>query len=185
MLRFPAASLAGSRALARLGPRSRARQWLARWAVRSGWTAMARADLELVVTRYTHDCVSEPQEELVALGLPPRLEGHNEYRKGWSEFVEEWGEMHLTPKFFIDLGGRSVVLAHGHIRGAASGAEADFDISQLMELRHGQVAHERMFSRWADALDAAGIEPAVLERLEALDPRGVVELPARVLTKPD
>ena len=185
MVRLPGLYAALARVLVTaLGPRSRVRQWLLRRSARSGWAAGARSDLELMLVRYAPDVVSEWPDDLVALGMPPRVQGRREYVAAWFEFTSAWSDLRAPQLFVIDLGDRALVFGHIEGRGAASGARVGLDIAQLLELRHGLVARERFFTDWAEGMRRAGIDAGVLAEIEALGVGDVMEISAAVLAKP-
>lgn len=185
MVRFPYLYAALALVLSSaLSPRSRLRQWVVRHSARSGWAAGARSDLELMLVRYAADVVSEWPDDLVALGMPARVQGRREYVDAWAEFMNPWREYRGAARFVIDLGDRALVFGHGEGRGAASGARVGFDIGQLVELRRGLVARERFFTDWAEAMRIAGIDTGVLAEIEALGIGDVLEVPPDAFANP-
>jgi hypothetical protein len=144
--------------------------------VLSGWAAGNRGDYELMQVRYATDLVYQWNPELVTLGLPSRVEGRGDWRRTVDEFNSAWEETDYALDFIIDFGERLLTLGRASFRGRASGAEVEFDYAQLIELRGGLAQHESDFTDWRQALSAAGLEPGLLDRLEALPPRGVLKL---------
>lgn len=163
---------------ARLDPGSTTRQRLLRRSTVSGWAAVARGDLDLTLARYAPDIVSQWPPDLVALGLPEEVEGKPAYKECWRSFRETWSEYELTPWFILDLGRRVVVLGQIRARGAASGAEVEFHLGQVLALgdRDPRVQKERFHVGWPEALSDAGVDVALLPEIEALAPGTATEL---------
>lgn len=159
-----------------LSPRSRARQWLIRRQFIQGWAAVNRGDYQSMRSRYedTIDYVWEP--DLVALGMPERITGFEEWMRAVAEFNQVWARWDYRVHYVVDLGRTMVSLGRCSMWGVASGAEAVYDYSQVIDLPRGRVARQRDVIHWDRALALAGLDPALLDRLVALPPGGTLEL---------
>jgi ketosteroid isomerase-like protein len=164
------------RAYVALRPESRFRRWIIRWQAVSGWAAWNRRDFKLMRIRYTEDLVFEYAPELVTLGLPQRTEGRDLWLTTLEEFLAPWDETSYTLQFAVDLGERLILIGRASFRGRASGAELEFDFCQLLEMRASLAAHERDFNDRRAAIAAAGLAPALVDRLEALPAGGMLRL---------
>jgi SnoaL-like protein len=169
-LRLPGMYTTVAPLVMKLRARSRLRRFLNRDGLRSGWSAASRHDFELMKIRYTEDMVYEFTPELITLGMPARVEGREEWLQALNEFGDAWASWRFRPRHQIDLDGRIVNLGFVSYRGEASGAEIEMEYAQVCVLPHGSVTHERDFNSWRAALEAAGLDPGLVERLEALRP---------------
>ena len=71
--------------------------------------------------------------------------------------AEAWEQSRLTPREFIDVGDRVVVLQHELRRGRGSGVEVESETAVLFDLRDGLVIRLQGFMDREDALEAAGL----------------------------
>jgi ketosteroid isomerase-like protein len=140
----------------------------------SALAAVSRGDIELWVKRYAPDAVHEWSPGLVSLGFPQRATGHAELFDAMSEWDAAWERWTMTQFFIIDLGDRLVAL--NKIAGRTRDAGVDVDIAHaaINEVPDGLIVRERDFNDWAAGLRAAGIDPTILDRLEALPPGGTL-----------
>ena len=167
LLSLPWLAAAGGRLLARRDPTSWLRKRLLARAVRSGWAGMSRQDTDLVLTRYADEIVQDWPTELVALGLPERLQGKAAWLEAWRGFMEAWDSYRLIPFALVDAGTCAVVLGRIEASGLSSGAGIDFSLGQLLEFdpRNNLVVRERFFTDWAEAVAAAGLDPGLLSQI--------------------
>jgi ketosteroid isomerase-like protein len=175
MVRSPRAYAAVAALGTNVSPRSRLRQRALLWGLASGYAAFHRQDLDLMLVRYSPDVVYETVPELTTLGLPARTDGHEGMRAAFGEFFTSWAQWSLTIHSVIDCGDFVVTLSSVAARGLGSGAEIELEFGQLVEPRGGLVGRERDFYKWTTALDAAGVDAGLLERLEELPPGATVE----------
>jgi ketosteroid isomerase-like protein len=176
LVAFPGLYRLLGRIFTRLRIGGRLRRWIIRDQTISGWAAVNRGDYELVKIRYSAELVYEFNPELVTLGLPERIESREGWLSAIADWATAWDDVHYELRFIIDLGDRMVGLGRASARGQASGAEIEFDYSQLVEMRDGVVHRERDFTDWEQVLFAAGFEAETLERLRALPPGGVLRI---------
>jgi ketosteroid isomerase-like protein len=71
--------------------------------------------------------------------------------------AEAWEQTRLSPREFIPVGDRVVVLQHERRRGRGSGVEVESETAVLFDLRDGLVIRLQGFMDQQDALEAAGL----------------------------
>lgn len=71
--------------------------------------------------------------------------------------AEAWEQTRLSPREFIDVDDRVVVLQHERRRGRGSGVEVESETAVLFDLRDGLVTRLQGFMDQDDALEAAGL----------------------------
>jgi ketosteroid isomerase-like protein len=123
--------------------------------VRALTDAWNRGDLDAWIEAFDRDCVFWPLRAQLE-GRPYR--GHDGLRRFADGLTEEWTQVRFAPGEIRDVGDKVVLLSRFQARGRASGAELDFPIGVVGEVRDGKVTEARMFSDPADALEAAGLE---------------------------
>ena len=120
-------------------------------AVRSISADWARGDYSSV--EWAH-----PDIELVG-GDGAVTRGIREVGRAWAAFLEAWDRFATVPEEIVDAGDeRVLVWVRFQGRGRGSGAPvADFSGAQVFTLRDGKVVRLELFTRRADALEAAGL----------------------------
>ena len=161
-VRWPGAWAALSRAVNQLPPRSRLRRALVRRSVLSGWAALARWDLDLMLVRYAPDYRFEPLHEIVAAGMRDSYHGHAGLREVVADWREAWERMDLFPQEIIDAGNPVVILGRLHLRARGSGIEFDTPVGQVVWVERGLVVRDH-FNNWDEALRVAGIPTAAVD----------------------
>jgi hypothetical protein len=73
---------------------------------------------------------------------------------------EAFAELEAIPHEVHDLGDQLVALGEIHYRPRGADVEASAPIGWLLEFRGGLIVKGTVFMRHADALEAAGIDPA-------------------------
>jgi ketosteroid isomerase-like protein len=71
--------------------------------------------------------------------------------------AEAWEQTRLSPREFIDVDDRVVVLQHERRRGRGSGVEVESETAVMFDLRDGLVVRLQGFMDQRDALAAAGL----------------------------
>ena len=155
-VRWPGAYAVLSRAVLCLPPRSRLRRALVRRSVLSGWAALARWDLDLMLVRYAPDVRLEPLHEIVAAGMRDSYHGHAGLREVAADWREAWERMDTFPQEIIDAGNPVVILGRLHLRARGSGIEFDTPVGQVVWVERGLVVRDH-FNNWDEALRVAGI----------------------------
>jgi hypothetical protein len=117
-----------------------------------------------MLVRYAPDVVYEADARFQALGIPGSARGRGEMAHVLEEILDVWDRFALVPTAVVDPGGESMI-GLGAVRGQGhrSGIEIEGEAAQLLTTKRGLVVHERDFSRWDDALRAAGLHPAALD----------------------
>jgi ketosteroid isomerase-like protein len=157
-VRFPWLAQGWSRLIVRLSPASRLRQALMLRAIRNGFDAYNRGDLDVCVLLYHPAVKFERSEEHSATGLEVNFEGLEGYRDFAAEWTSGWGEHRFEPRELIDLGDRFLVLTELIARGQGSGISLTQDHAMLSTFDDdGRVIRQQDFLDHAEALEAAGL----------------------------
>jgi ketosteroid isomerase-like protein len=157
-VRFPWLAQGWSRLIVRLSPASRLRQALMLRAIRNGFDAYNRDDLDVCVLIYHPDVKFERSEEHRAVGLEVRFQGLEGYREFAAEWTSGWGEHRFEPRELIDLGDRFLVLTKLIARGEGSGISLTQDHAMLATFdNNGRVIRQHDFLDHAEALAAVGL----------------------------
>jgi hypothetical protein len=159
-VRWPRTFAAFGRAVLLLPPRSRLRRALLRRGVLSGWSALARGDLDLMLVRFAPDCEFEVSPELVGVGMHSSYRGRAGMREAVTDLSGAFERMELTPFEILDAGNRIIFLGHFHLRGGGSGVELDSPFTEALWVERGLVVRDKTFFDRSDqdaALRAAGI----------------------------
>ncbi len=124
-------------------------------AVRYGWEALIRGDIEAGLESYADDCVFEDFPEMPD---PAVYLGHQGMVQAIEHFTQVWGGLLFEPVEFIDAG-EDVVIAVVTMRGrgGGSGVPLDTTAAWLYEMRDGKVARTRAYTSKRQALDAVGL----------------------------
>jgi ketosteroid isomerase-like protein len=122
--------------------------------VRAGFEAFERGDMTALFDMLADDLVvyrADPDDTTYH-----GKEGFLTATVDWTEGFSEW---EVVPKTFTDAG--HFVIAHVRqiARGEASGVPLDSPWWFLFEVRDGTVRRLSFYSREADALEAAGLDP--------------------------
>jgi ketosteroid isomerase-like protein len=155
-VRWPRAYAALGSFFLLLPPRSRLRRALLRRNWLSGWSALARGDLDLMLVRFARDCELEVGP-LVGVGMRSSYRGHAGVREVVADLSEAFERMELTPFEILDAGDRIVFLGHLHIRGGGSGVELDSPFAEVLWAERGLIVRDNTFFDWDAALRVAGI----------------------------
>lgn len=177
MRRYPTVGAAMGRQMLRLSPSSRLRQVLLRRLVYSSLDAVARGDIEQWTGHYTPDAVHEWSPGLRSLGFPARAVGREEMFRAMSEWDAAWESWTMPLRYLFDLGDRMIVLALISGRSAAAGVESEIEHCANVDISRGLASHEYDTNDWTEGLRAAGIDPAVIERLDELGPGKPLRVP--------
>jgi hypothetical protein len=156
-VRWPRTYGAFGRALLLLPPRSRVRRALLRRALLSGWSALARGDLDLTLVRFALDCEFEVSPELVGMGMRSSYRGHAGVREAVAHLGEAFERMELMPFEILDAGDQIVFLSHLHIRGSGSGVELDVPFAEALWVERGLIVRDSTFFDRDAALRATRI----------------------------
>jgi ketosteroid isomerase-like protein len=154
--RWPGAWTTLARAGELLPPRSRLRRALVRRAVVSGWKALARGDLDLLMIRYAPDCHLEPPREWTAAGMRGSYKGHAGWREWAADWLDAWERMELTSLEIVDAGNPVVVLGEVHQRARESGVELDSPYGSVYWTERGLIVRECHFVDLDQTVRAAG-----------------------------
>jgi hypothetical protein len=176
-VRWPWTYVALARAVLLLPPRSRLRRATLRRGVLSGWSALARGDLGLVLVRFARDCEFEVGPELVGVGMRTSYHGHAGVREAVADLGEAFERMELTPFEILDASDRIIFLGHLHIRGGGSGVELDVPFAEALWIERGLVVRDNTFFDHIAALGAAGIPTDASGSLDLAAHAGTVPAP--------
>jgi ketosteroid isomerase-like protein len=86
--------------------------------------------------------------------------GHAGVRDYLSEAQDLWEVLEPVGETFIEAGDHVLVTGRCRVRGRSSGAESNPVCAWVMGVRDGQIVSHRACESYAEALRAAGIEPA-------------------------
>jgi ketosteroid isomerase-like protein len=156
-VRWPSTYAVVARMVLRLPPRSRLRRATLRRAAVSGWAALSRGDLDLMLVRFAPDCQYEPPPEFYGSGMLSINRGDADIREQVADLRQAWEQMETTPLEIVDAGDRFVVLGRQHVRGRGSGVELDTAVGEALWVRRGLIVRDRFFFDWDAALRAAGV----------------------------
>ena len=127
-------------------------------AIRNGFDAYNRGDLDVCVLLYHPSVKFERSEDHSAVGLKVRFQGLEGYREFAAEWAAGWGEHRFEPRELFDLGDRFLVLTELVARGEGSGISLTQDHAMLSTFdKNGRVIRQQDFFDHADALAAAGL----------------------------
>jgi ketosteroid isomerase-like protein len=103
----------------------------------------------------------DPEIEWV---LPPEMDsdsgqGPDEVKAFWYGLDETFEVLQLRPQEFVDAGDHVATRLRHYGRGKGSGVEIDEELyHQVATFRTGKIVRLEYFSRWSDALEAAGVQ---------------------------
>jgi ketosteroid isomerase-like protein len=85
--------------------------------------------------------------------------GTEEIRRFWEGLDETFEELRLVPQEYLDGGDRVATRLRHRGRGRESGVEIEQELyHQVATFRAGKIVRLEYFSRWSDALEAAGVQ---------------------------
>jgi ketosteroid isomerase-like protein len=96
-------------------------------------------------------------EEAVEVPDSESYRGKEAFIANLRKLEEEFDELRIEPREFVDLGDRVVVVVSMAGRGRASGAAVEVTFAQLWSLRDGKAMSLRDFATKAEALEAVGL----------------------------
>jgi ketosteroid isomerase-like protein len=103
----------------------------------------------------------DPEIEWV---LPARqasdsCQGPEAIKRFWNDIDENWEELWLESKEFIDAGDHVVTRLRHHGRGRGSGLEIEEELyHQVATFRDGKIVRLEYVAEWSEALAAAGLQ---------------------------
>ena len=119
--------------------------------VRASIVALQHGDAKTALSFFSEEVVFEP---LVA----GPYHGHAGVVEQWVVFIGEFDDYWFEGEELIDAGDDVVLFwRHGGI-GKASGIPVENTGGTVFSLRNGQIAHARVYTDRAQALEAAGLE---------------------------
>ncbi len=126
--------------------------------VRRVYEAVARHDTVAVLAAYDPEVEWDFSRSLWG-DLTGRViyRGHDELRGFYQEWYEAWGKYDEVVQELIEAGQNVIVVATGHGRGRASGAEVGWTQYGVWTMREGKVIRVAWFGTRAEALEAAGL----------------------------
>lgn len=86
--------------------------------------------------------------------------GHDGVRAYMSEARDLWDVLQPVGEVFTDVGDHVLVTGRCRVRGRASGAESNPACAWVVGVRDGVIVSHRTCESYAEALRAAGLEPA-------------------------
>ena len=139
--------------------------------VRRVYEAVARRDTATVLAVYDPDIEWDLSRSLWG-DLTGRAiyRGHEELRAFYREWYEAWGNYEEAVEELIEAGQRVIVVATGHGRGRASGAEVGWTQYGVWTIREGKIVRVAWFETREAALHAAGLseQPTSQRNLEVV-----------------
>jgi hypothetical protein len=158
-LRIPAVAVAYSRLIGRLPPSSRLRRQLLWRFYRDGVEAFNRRDFEVLLLGVDPDREVYPPHEFIAGGFTASCyrgrTGYYDWVRTWDDV---WGaDVQLERGELIDLGGRTVVLAHARARGQGSGVPVSWEFASISTLKDGRPIRDDVYNDHGEALAAVGL----------------------------
>ena len=157
-LRFPQLSREVRRWGGRLPAGSRVRQAFIVRAVRLGYEAFNRRDLEATLINYDREVEFFPPRDMIESGVvASSYRGHDGYRRFFGEWLSVWGSYRGELRELIDLGDRLLTLGQLAAHGEGSGVPVIQEYASLMTVRDGQVIRQQEYFDHAEALEAVGL----------------------------
>jgi ketosteroid isomerase-like protein len=86
--------------------------------------------------------------------------GHDGVRAYMSEARDLWDVLKPSGEVFTDVGDHVIVTGRCLVRGRSSGAESNAACAWVVGVRDGLIVSHRTCQTYAEALRAAGLEPA-------------------------
>jgi ketosteroid isomerase-like protein len=134
------------------------------------------SEASVSVVRKANDAFASGDVETALDLLAPHIEWHatvggidegriargpDEVIQAFVEYFENWERIELRVDDYIDAGDGEVVVFHHEVaKGRASGVVVETDTGSVSTVRDGKIVRVRAFMDRADALRAAGVEPA-------------------------
>jgi ketosteroid isomerase-like protein len=122
----------------------------------------ARAFIE-AYNRRDFDAAVESFDPEIEWVLPPEMDsdsgrGPDEVKRFFYGLDETFDVLRLEPQEFVDAGDHVATRLRHYGRGKGSGVEIDEELyHQVATFREGRIVRMEYFSRWSDALEAAGL----------------------------
>jgi ketosteroid isomerase-like protein len=145
----------------------RFRSWIIARQIRSGWGAISRGDIDLMLARYAQDVEFIADERFQALGVESPARGQAAARRYIEGIRMAFRTWEFSLHAFIDLGDRLVTLGTHHVQGSASGAAITEEFAQVLDLAGGLVIRESDHWSWDAALATAGLSRGQIEGLKS------------------
>jgi len=119
--------------------------------VRRGFEAFQRGGFEAMLELFSDNLV-------IYRAQPDRatLHGKAGFRDAVADWTEDFGEWHLLPQEFNDLGAQVLVRVLQVAQGLSSGVRVEEDWWFLFELTDSEVSKLSFYSNPAEAVEAAG-----------------------------
>jgi ketosteroid isomerase-like protein len=139
---------------------------------REAYDAWNRGDIESIAATVPEEFEFRMRGGKIP-GLPKVLRGPDGMRELFREWMEgPWqGMLRMDVDHLIDLGDERVLaLFTFRATGRGSGAAVEQAYAHVATFRDGLVVHVEGFVTWERALEAVGIDPAELERMESERP---------------
>jgi ketosteroid isomerase-like protein len=139
---------------------------------REAYEAWNRGDIEAIAASVPEEFEFRMRGGKVP-GLPKVLQGPEGMRALFREWIEgPWrGTLRMDVDRLIDVGDdRVVALLTFRATGKGSGAAVEQPYAHVVTVRDGLVVRGEGFVTWERALQAVGINPAELERMESERP---------------
>jgi ketosteroid isomerase-like protein len=124
--------------------------------VRGGVEAAARNDWNAAMA-----CVDPSVEWVEMPSLGPdaaTYTGIEELREAINSWIGMWSEYDVEVARYVDAGDDVVVLFRERGHGGVSGAAVERELGEVFTLRNGKVVRVRLYGRWDEALEAAGLK---------------------------
>ena len=124
-------------------------------ALRQGYDALARGDLEAALAPLAPDVRVEDHEW--SLGSPVMRRGRDGFVEILTTVNEGFEDVSYTPEEFMEAGDRVLVKARRTGRGSASGVRVEEQQFHVFDFAEGRIVRFRSFLRRDKALEAAGL----------------------------
>lgn len=154
-VRFPRLYRRFAAVLARLPPRSRARQTIVARGVGQAYAAANRHDFKSVLVGWDRESEYRPSRDLMPPDLEPVFHGHEGYLQLWRYWLDAFDDIRWDPEEILDFGDSLLVTTQQRGHGSGSGVAVSEPVFQLFELRDGLVLRQTDFLDRSEALKAA------------------------------
>lgn len=128
-------------------------------AIRVGYAAYRRGDLEPLLALLTPDCVTD---ETHALPDGATYVGEEGFRQNYAEVAERWSSLTVTPETVFELPGHVIVQGTATMQGAQSGAAIGQEFAHVFEFRDGRIARITFYLSLDAALESLGADRAAI-----------------------
>ncbi len=123
--------------------------------IRRTFEAFSRGDLEGMLAHIAPDNEFYPSGRF--MDTQPVYRGHEGWIEFWNDFQAAWEWITISTERIEDLGDCVLVLGTFHGKGRESGVEASTKAAWVVTMKDGQIALNRSFPGWDDALEAVGL----------------------------